>query len=337
VQLATERASERTETASLASTARSVAQNKKKKVAPTAEPKRPKPPVTLKEDDFRIVTMESNRKINPLAVELVERAMKENMERMLPRMSEADRNHYVKKFNLQPPEDPSASSSSATASLIQSAPMSILPPATRAAKPLTHQQRLLNLRRPRTRPYTARDVYLWHDDGSIEAQNPHCPPPPISSLILGEYGDTSQSVIRNSARRDSGGSSSSRDRAPSNVSVSSSTGGGAVFARDLSQPFRTVPPLTSPRPPSHTAPTSPDLPQPTRVNSAPTSPNPGWTVPDNESSTDPFRLPNDTDTTNPFGSNGDASTSTDPFRLPVDSTDPFRLPASSTDPFAPSR
>lgn len=370
ISQATDRASERADTASLASTIRPRA---KKAATAFSEPKRPKAPVTLKEDDFRIVTLEnSKRVINPLATELVEKAMRENLEKMLPKLSEADRNSYVRKYNLKLP--PSLAEAS-TARLSMSNPVSILPPPGKVPKALTHQQRLLNLRRPRTRPFMADDVYIWRENGLIEAWNNRCPPPPVPSLVLGEYGANAQSATSPTVNSTSG-AVSARDRFASSSSQglhTSPTAGIDVGAEnvdlsprdptatdsfagvDLSNPFRRPVRLSSSG--NMLAPTSSSesVPVTTRSATAPTTstrPSTRWTISEDHTSaapdpegfhpqeaiSDPF-APQETNagaadgTPDLFQVQPVNFSATDPFRLPETITDPFRLPPSSTDPF----
>jgi len=353
-----ERASERTDTVSLASTIRSVAASKAKKRSTANEPKRPKPPATLKEDDFHIVTQEySNREINSVAVEMVDKAVRENMEKMLPKMSATDRDHYTRKFNLKPPVDLSTESSSLAPRLAQSGPVAILPPPPKVRKPLDHRQRLINLRHLRTRPFRKRDVYIWRENGSIEAQNPDCPPPPVSSLVLGEYGAdavpaVSTSAVSRSRERAATGTSASTSGtfAPRDRSVTDSDTGLRV---NSSQPFRRVsapavepvvdqtsePPVpVSLLPRSNTAPTSPHVPLPARSSTPPTSFVPAqiWSATetvsvDMEPSTDPFTLPE----TSLFAPTEPSGT-TDPFQDASSASDlnehfePFNFPVSTT-------
>ena len=154
--------------------------------------------VTLKEEDFQMIYgNKAVRKPTPLAVEVVNRAVNDNIVRLMGSISEGQKRDlansrysvFFKKYS-QLVTDLTAEGATSTAAKAQDANLAtvtIIPPLKHKPRSgLTFSQRLANLRKPIPKPYSDAEVYIWRANGDIESVSPLSPPPIVSHLVLGE-------------------------------------------------------------------------------------------------------------------------------------------------------
>ena len=169
--------------------------------------------VTLKEDDFQMIFgSKLIRKPTALAVEVVNKAVNDNIVRLMSGISEATKKDlanskysvFFKKYSqlvLDLALDAGGGNATSTTSPeINLANVSIIPPLKHKPRyGLTFSQRLANLRKPVPKPYTDADIYIWRTNGQIEAISPLSPPPLVNNLVLGECptAELRESILKN--------------------------------------------------------------------------------------------------------------------------------------------
>ena len=165
----------------------------------------------IKEDDFQTKN-DYKREVVAPAISMVEKAVTGNLEKILKGMSENERQILVRVFPNYamlveqidresrmglPAASRQNSRRTASPATINPAVVRILPPAPskRQKKAISLHQRMENLRKPVTKPYSDSDVYMWRSGGAIESIGTNPDQPTVNHYVMNNSDNVS--VVEN--------------------------------------------------------------------------------------------------------------------------------------------